>query len=172
MTERLLRPRAGRRRARLLAVALAVLVSLVAAPTAAGAGGEGGPGHGGGHGHGNRCERSTNNSYSKLLDCVTPEGVFEHLEAFQDIADANGGTRASATPGYDASADYVAGLLDEAGYDVTRQVFEFPFFEETTPAVLEQLTPVVATYESGTYEYSGGGDVTGAVVSVEVNVFG
>jgi Zn-dependent M28 family amino/carboxypeptidase len=172
MTERLLRPRAGRRRAGLLAVALAVLVSLVAAPTAAGAGGEGGPGHGGGHGHGNRCERSTNNSYSKLLDCVTPEGVFEHLEAFQDIADANGGTRASATPGYDASADYVAGLLDDAGYDVTRQVFEFPFFEETTPAVLEQLTPVAATYETGTYEYSGGGDVTGAVIPVDVNLVG
>ena len=28
--------------------------------------------------------------------------------AFQAIADANGGTRAAGTPGYDASVDYVA----------------------------------------------------------------
>ena len=71
-----------------------------------------------------RCSR-TNNSIRKLLECVTLEGVLEHEQAFQDIADENGGTRASGTPGYDASVDYVARPLTAAGYNVTSQ--EFPF---------------------------------------------
>ena len=45
------------------------------------------------------CESRTNNSHQKLLECVTLEGVREHQAAFQAIADANGGTRASGTPG-------------------------------------------------------------------------
>ena len=45
-----------------------------------------------------RCNR-TNDSLRKLLECVTLDGVMEHQEAFQRIADANGGTRASGTPG-------------------------------------------------------------------------
>ena len=53
-----------------------------------------------------RCNR-TNDSLRKLLECVTLDGVMDHQRAFQRIADDNGGTRASGTPGYDASADYV-----------------------------------------------------------------
>ena len=121
---------------------------------------------------GRGCENRANNTYDKLLECVSTEGVFEHLQAFQAIADANSGTRASATPGYDASADYVAGLLEEAGYEVTRQVFEFPFFAEDAPAALHQLTPVDAVYETGTFEYSGEGTVTGTVVPVDINLVG
>ena len=121
---------------------------------------------------GRGCEHRANNTYDKLLECVSTEGVFEHLAAFQAIADANGDTRASATPGYDASADYVAGLLDDAGYEVTRQVFEFPFFAEEAEAMLRQLTPVDMGYETGTFEYSGEGLVTGAVVPVDLNLTG
>ena len=40
-----------------------------------------------------------------LLECVTLEGVRAHQAAFQAIADANGGTRAAGTDGYDASVD-------------------------------------------------------------------
>jgi Zn-dependent M28 family amino/carboxypeptidase len=118
------------------------------------------------------CETRNNNSYAKLLECVTTEGVLEHMQAFQAIADANGGTRASATPGFDASADYVAGLLEDAGYAVTRQVFSFPFFEEVTPAVLAQVAPTPTTYETGTFEFSGSGDVTGTVIPVDINLVG
>ena len=42
---------------------------------------------------------------------VTGDGVFAHLQELQRIADANGGNRALGTPGYDASVDYVAGVL-------------------------------------------------------------
>jgi hypothetical protein len=39
---------------------------------------------------------------------VTLDGVREHQAAFQAIADANGDTRVSGRPGYDASVEYVA----------------------------------------------------------------
>ena len=164
MTVRPIRSRIRVGRA-LVASALA-LSALALAPGAAGAT------PGGGGGHEQRCERQANNSYDKLLECVSVDGVFEHLEALQAIADANGGTRASGTPGYDASVDYVAGLLEDAGYEVTRQEFDFPFFEEVTPATLAQLTPVAATYETATFEYSGEGTVTGSVIPVDINLVG
>ena len=53
------------------------------------------------------CEARNNDNFDKLLECVTLEGVREHQAAFQAIADANGGTRASGTPGYEESVDYV-----------------------------------------------------------------
>lgn len=100
----------------------------------------------------------------RLRNAVTVNGILAHERAFQRIANNNGGTRASGTPGYDASATYVAGKLRAAGYKVTIQEFEFPFYEELAPAVLEQVSPTPTVYETGTFEYSGAGDVTGPVV--------
>ncbi len=62
---------------------------------------------------------------AKLTECVTVGGVREHLNAFQAIATANGGNRASGTPGYDASVDYVVERLEAAGYKVTREQLDF-----------------------------------------------
>lgn len=56
--------------------------------------------------------------------------AWEHLEAFQKIADENGGTRAAGTPGYEASAAYVEGQLRAAGYRTKRQHFTF-LYQET-----------------------------------------
>jgi hypothetical protein len=50
-----------------------------------------------------------------LRKAVTVKGILKHEQEFQKIADANNDTRASGTPGYDASADYVAGKLEAAG---------------------------------------------------------
>jgi Zn-dependent M28 family amino/carboxypeptidase len=113
------------------------------------------------------CEARSNNSQQKLLECVTLEGVREHQEAFQDIADDNGGTRASGTPGYDASVDYVVERMTAAGYNVTRHEFPFVFVPAST---LQQLTPVQATYPTGAYTGSGTGDVTDTVVAVDINL--
>lgn len=52
-------------------------------------------------------------------------GANRHLVAFQRIADRNGGNRASGTSGYDASVDYVAGLLRNSGYTVTTPEFSY-----------------------------------------------
>jgi hypothetical protein len=67
------------------------------------------------------------------------------MAAFQEIAEANDdffypGTRAAGTEGYAESAEYVAGLLEDAGYDVTLDEFEFEF----AGALLQQLAPVNA----------------------------
>ena len=96
----------------------------------------------------NSCANRDNNSYQKLLDCVTLDGVRSHQAALQAIADENGGTRASGTPGYDASVDYVAGQLEAAGYVVTRQEFEFDFFADYS--TLSRVSPDPVEYEDFT----------------------
>ncbi|MGH9132433.1 MAG: M28 family peptidase, partial [Ilumatobacteraceae bacterium] len=83
----------------------------------------------------------------KLTREVSPNGVFRHLRAFQRIAEQNGNTRAAGTPGYDASVDYVAGRLESAGFDVTRQDFEFPYSEDNSQ--FEQTAPDAITYTVG-----------------------
>jgi len=111
---------------------------------------------------------------SALRTAVTAEGVLAHEEALQDIADANGGTRASGTPGYDQSVDYVAGLLTDAGYQVTRQPFTYELFIETADPTLDLTSPDQPAYVVGddffTMEYSGAGNVTAQVVAVDVTI--
>jgi Zn-dependent M28 family amino/carboxypeptidase len=118
------------------------------------------------------CENRTNNTHAKLLECVTLAGVREHQAALQEIGEANDdpfypGTRAAGTKGYADSVEYVAGLLDDAGYDVTLDEFEFAF---QFPALLRQLTPVDALYETGSFTNSGFGDVTAPVVPVDLSL--
>lgn len=87
---------------------------------------------------------------TKLRRAVTVNGILQHERVFQRIANANGGTRASGTPGYDASADYVARKLRRAGYRVTLQRFTFPFYREISPGVTAQVTPNAVSYETQT----------------------
>ena len=120
------------------------------------------------------CENASNNTYKKLLRCVTLEGVREHQAAFQEIADANDdpfypGTRAAGTEGYDESVEYVAGLLRDAGYEVTLDPVEITF---NFPATLRQLTPIEADYETGVFTGSGSGTVEGQVIPVDINLTG
>lgn len=65
-----------------------------------------------------------------FADGLQMERARAHLQAFQNIADANGGNRASSQPGYDASIDYVKARLDDAGYETEVQEFAFDYFEE------------------------------------------
>ncbi len=118
------------------------------------------------------CERRNNNEYAKLLECVTLAGVREHQQALQAIANDNDdefypGSRRAGTQGYDDSVDYVAGVLEKAGWNVT---FEEVSFQFVFPALLQQLTPVNATYETGTFTGSGSGDVSTGVVPVDINL--
>ncbi len=102
---------------------------------------------------------------------VTLAGIREHQAAFQAIAAANNDTRASGTPGYDASAQYVFDKLDAAGYSPSFQEFAFPFFRELTLATLAQTAPGSVSYTYNvdhiTMTYSGSGDVTAAVTAVD-----
>ena len=74
-------------------------------------------------------------------DAPASEGAFRHLRALQEIASISGGNRAAGTSGYDRSAEYVAERLKEAGYIVHFEEFDFPFFEERSPAVLLVSSP-------------------------------
>lgn len=107
---------------------------------------------------------------------ITPQGVRAHQLDLQAIADANGGTRAAATPGYEASLDHIRGLVESAGYHVTVQPFEFPYFEELSPAQLEQVAPVATVYPYAdvagflTMEYSSAGAVTSTAEGVDLQL--
>ena len=109
----------------------------------------------------------------RLREAVTPGAILVHQQRFQAIADANGNTRASGTPGYDASVDYVVGQLEEAGYDVTVQPFTFKVFTENEPSELEQTAPDATPYvydeDFATMNYSGSGDVTATVQAVDTD---
>ena len=105
-----------------------------------------------------------------LREAVTVDGIMEHQEAFQAIADANGDTRASGTPGYDASLAYVKAQLEATGYyDVTVQQFPYDAFRELETPVFQRISPdprdYVANEEFITMDYSDTGDVTGTLVA-------
>lgn len=65
---------------------------------------------------------------ARLMSTVSGDGAFAHLERLQQIADANGGNRALGTPGYDASVDYVAQTLRDAGFTVDTPTFDVRAF--------------------------------------------
>ncbi|HJS27118.1 MAG TPA: M28 family peptidase [Actinomycetota bacterium] len=110
----------------------------------------------------------------RLLECVTVAGVLEHEEAFQAIADENDDNRASGTSGYDDSLAYVEDRLTAAGYNVTRQEFDFFKFTVLGPSVLQQTAPVPTTYVEDVdffpTPHSEEGDVTAAVTNVDLQL--
>jgi Zn-dependent M28 family amino/carboxypeptidase len=112
------------------------------------------------------CDSRVNNTHAKLQECVTLEGVREHQAALQAIADANGGTRAAGTTGYDQSLDYVVSKMTAAGYDVSVNGFPFTYIAVPT---LTQLSPVTANIETGAFTGSGSGIVIAAVTPVDIN---
>lgn len=59
-----------------------------------------------------------------LAGKVTADGMFVHLRALQAIANANHGNRATGTPGYDASVEYVTNALRAKGFEVSTPQFE------------------------------------------------
>ena len=139
-------------------LALALLVALLAVGIASAAPGDTDP---------------TLGASAELRRAVEPASILVHERRLQRIADANANTRTSGTPGYDASADYVASKLRQAGYEVSRQRFEFPYFQELS-ASFSQTAPEQRTFEpydlstnTGDYDvmqYSGSGEVTDALV--------
>jgi Zn-dependent M28 family amino/carboxypeptidase len=108
---------------------------------------------------------------SKLQKHVTVKALVKHLQALEEIADENGGTRASGTPGYQASVDYLVPFLEEKGYQVTVQDFLFPYFEEIEPGELERVSPdpqsFTANSDFNVMTYSGSGEVTTNVQPVD-----
>ncbi|MCW3492322.1 M28 family metallopeptidase [Microbacterium sp. SSM24] len=151
----------ARRPVALIAAAVTALALSLAPVAAANA-----TGGGGGHG-GVSCEKRTNNTVSKLLECVSAKGTMQHLQALQKIADRNGGNRAADTPGYAKSVDYVVHTLKKAGWKVSIDEFDYLVPIPT----IQQLTPLNEAQPAGFFsEGSAEGEVTGAVIPVDLAI--
>jgi Zn-dependent M28 family amino/carboxypeptidase len=120
------------------------------------------------------CDSRVNNTISKLLECVTVEGVRTHLDALQAIADANNNKRFAGSAGHDLSAQYVADKLTAAGYNVSFQSFVYNTFYEIGPSVLAQTAPGAVTYVEDVdftpISQSEPGDVTAPVQAVDLQL--
>jgi Zn-dependent M28 family amino/carboxypeptidase len=86
---------------------------------------------------------------TRLEQLVTVKGITEHQKALQTIADLNGGTRHTRTPGFAASAAYVKATLEQAGYDARYEMFNMPEWHETAAPVLQQVSPTSKSYRPG-----------------------
>ena len=111
----------------------------------------------------------------ELRKDITSRGMLKHAEAFQMIADENGGNRASGFQGYGASLQYVLTKLRDAGYRPTTQVFDFVTFEETADPLFREVAPTAKTYapnvEFITMNYSASGDTGVATLTpVDLNL--
>ena len=113
---------------------------------------------------------------TNLRHALKVSAIRDHQRALWQIAKQYGGTRASSTPGYTASVEYIVSQLPKGAYRITRQEFDFPYFEEVSPSEFAQTAPVPTTYEVDVdftiMEYSGSapGGVTGALVPVDVTL--
>src|SRR4051794_23428146 len=73
----------------------------------------------------------------RLERAVSVAGGTRDLAAWQHIADRTGGTRATGTPGFALSADYLVHRLTGAGYRVTRQPVPYQDFHVDAERVTE-----------------------------------
>ena len=108
--------------------------------------------------------RAENKFAVDLGRAVTTDAMMGHLAKLQEIADANGGTRAVGTPGYEASVNYVVETLRTKGFDVQTPEFQTRVFKAEEPT----LTVGGATIESAALQFSAGtpaGGVSGPLVA-------
>lgn len=116
------------------------------------------------------CINRVNDTPEKLTECITQDGLMDHLIELQDIADNNGGSRGAGTSGYADSVAYIHDQMVAAGYLVTVQDFEFQYWNETSPPIFEQVSPDSEVYEEGpdyvTAQFAGTADITAKVQAV------
>jgi hypothetical protein len=117
-----------------------------------------------------QCDARNNNSADKLLPCIQTNDLWNHMKAFQAIADANPGldghpSRNAGEPGYWQSVQYVAQKMKAAGYDVTIQPYKFtyssfvgtPTWSETSPTARDFT--LVSDWNPGTSNGTANADV-------------
>src|SRR6478672_5551734 len=98
-----------------------------------------------------QCDARANDTPSKLIECIQTADLWNHMKAFQKIADQNPGpdghaSRNSGEPGYKASADYVAAKMQQAGYNVTLQKYKFLYYAFTGIPSFSEVSPTPRSY--------------------------
>jgi len=131
------RLRLGRRHS-WLALCVAVVGGLLAAPSASAITSA-------------QCDARANDTPSKLIDCIQTADLWNHMKAFQKIANQNPGpdghpSRNSGEPGYKASVDYVAARMRSAGYNVTIQPYKFLYYAYVGVPTFTEVSPTPHTY--------------------------
>lgn len=94
---------------------------------------------------------------------ITRAELNDHLEALQRIADENDGNRSAGTSGYDASADYVAARLRDAGWRVERQPVPFTYFQVNSASVSIDGRKLTRANQFQVLSYSGSGEARGTL---------
>jgi hypothetical protein len=97
------------------------------------------------------CSTRANDTPKKLVACVQTNDLWAHMQAFWQIAQENPGpdghpSRNSGETGYRASVDYVAGLMRQAGYNVTIQPYTFDYFAYTGVPSMSENSPTAHDY--------------------------
>jgi hypothetical protein len=98
------------------------------------------------------CDARVNDTPRKLVPCIQTTDLWNHMKAFQAIADANPSpadghpSRNSGEPGYKASVDYIAKLMKQAGYNVTIQPYTFTYYAYINRPSLKQTSPAPRDY--------------------------
>jgi Zn-dependent M28 family amino/carboxypeptidase len=106
----------------------------------------------------------------RLRNGVSASGILEHMRSFQRLANANEGTRAANTPGYDASLAFVERRMQRAGYDTERVPFDFASWTQNGPATLQLGAEVYVEgtdYVIAQFSGSGSGTATGPIVPID-----
>src|SRR6476620_10303343 len=98
-----------------------------------------------------QCDARANDTPSKLIDCIQTADLWNHMKAFQKIANQNPGpdghpSRNSGEPGYKASVDYVAARMRAAGYHVTIQPYKFLYYAYVGVPTFTEVSPTPHTY--------------------------
>jgi Zn-dependent M28 family amino/carboxypeptidase len=105
-------------------------------------------------------------------ETIKRSGLYVHCEMFQTIADVYGGIRASGSPGFVASMDYVLAKLVAAGYNVYTTDVIADYFDEVLPpkleGAIEYTSPSSDPMTYYTYPGSASGTVEAPVYAVDV----
>ena len=98
------------------------------------------------------CDNQVNDTPAKLVPCVTETDLWNHMKAFQKIANQNPSpadfhpSRNSGEPGYRASVDYVANAMRTAGYNVTIQPYKFTYYAYTATPTFSEISPTARDF--------------------------
>ena len=103
-----------------------------------------------------------------LQAAVDPAAILADLQRLQDITNQHGGTRQAGSDAEEAAAAFVAGELREAGYEVTLDPVDVPYFGQRAPSVLQILADGAAPQFEDTRDFkamllSASGTVTAQV---------
>ena len=106
------------------------------------------------------CTTQVNDTAAKLLPCITKADLIAHMQNLETIAIANPGpdlhpSRNSGEPGYLASAQYVKGVMEQAGYTVTLQPYKFLYYAYTAVPTMSQSSPTATNFVLNTDWTSG-----------------